>query len=107
MARNAKVFVVEKLEFNNAPAGAIEIITSPRLTVGGINHACPCGCGKVSYMGIDPDYNTQHATWKVESGNFRELDTLTLSPSIGIGPKNDQGKYHWHGFLHNGVFIEE
>lgn len=64
-------------------------------------HGCPCGCGItscISYRGKGWD---GHPEWDVEG----VWPKLTLSPSIGIKPMVD-GKYHWHGFLEAGVFVE-
>jgi len=104
MARNAKAIVVEEMEFPGA-AGAVKFIRGPSGNVAGWNHACPCGCGSWSYMGFDPERNTEHATWQITSGSLDDLDHLSLSPSIGIkGPNGET--YHWHGYLRNGALEE-
>jgi hypothetical protein len=74
----------------------------------GVIHACPCGCGAQSVMwftggsmngtGGNPDKE-----WSVKG----EWPRVTLAPSIGIGRDRTSGKYHWHGYLRDGVFVEE
>lgn len=69
----------------------------------GITHACPCGCGMISAMWFEGSAHL-HAggpEWSVKG----EWPKASLSPSIGIRPLTD-GKYHWHGYLTNGVFEE-
>lgn len=107
MARNATAFIVDKITPDTKP-GAIKLVIGEELTVRGFEHNCPCGCGSLSYMGIDRRFNTEQATWKVESGSFHDIAMLTLSPSIGIGRSQGlNGGFHWHGFLENGVFVEK
>jgi len=108
MGRDAKVFIVDKIK-PDTPPGAIQLayLDERDVIVRGFNHNCPCGCGSLSYMGIDRSVNVNTACWTVESGNFRDVSTLTLSPSVGIGSgRGPNGGFHWHGYLENGMFVE-
>jgi hypothetical protein len=105
MGRNAQSFIVATWETPAKP-GAIQFVTLEG-KVCGITHACPCGCGKGSFIRLNPE------VWPPDTKPMwtRGGDDLhmTLAPSIGIHHQGaDQGKpgYHWHGFLRNGVFEE-
>lgn len=76
-------------------------ITSQRI---GIGHACPCGCGSQSAMWFEgsSEFHAGGPEWSVTG----EWPKVTLSPSIGIRPKDAKGRYHWHGFLEAGIFVE-
>ena len=102
MSRDARAFVVEKMEVPGQ-AGAVHVVRREGI-VQGFNHACPCGCGNWSWMRIEQQ--TGLPFWTIQGGSFDDLATLTLSPSIGIKPQDEQGRYHWHGFLEAGVFVE-
>ncbi len=71
-------------------------------TPSGIIHACPCGCGGATALYFRGRNRNGGQEWSVV-GTWPKV---TLSPSIGIPPKDAQGRYHWHGFLENGVFVE-
>lgn len=104
MSRDARAFIVVKME-TPGQAGAVQLVRHLETqAIVGFNHACPCGCGNWSWMRIQPEGS--FPTWTIQSGSFDDLATLTLSPSIGIKPQDAQGRYHWHGFLENGVFVE-
>lgn len=69
----------------------------------GIVHSCPCGCRQLSAVYFPP--STNRVLWQ-RSGT---QDKPTVSPSIGIFPSLKgcsmaDGKYHWHGYLRNGVW---
>lgn len=103
MARNAQSFIVTTLVMPGK-AGAIQFVRSGNSEkVAGFNHCCPCGCGKWSFIRLNPE------VWAPGTETFwtREGDDLhmTCSPSIGIKPL-ENGQYHWHGYLRNGVFEE-
>lgn len=68
----------------------------------GFNHGCPCGCGMWSFIRLNNKDVPTFQKWDLVSGDDLHM---TLKPSIGIKPLVD-GKYHWHGFLENGVFVE-
>lgn len=112
--RNAVAFEVFNKEDLKKP-GAYQFMCEYSMELGrntdrkvGIRHGCPCGCGGYSAMwfaggslngtGADPTHE-----WQVVG----EWPKVTLSPSIGIGKDRTTGKYHWHGFLRAGVFVEE
>ena len=103
MARNAQTFLVDKMEYPGKP-GAIQIITHPDSDlVVGFNHACPCGCGTWSFIRLNAE-GWEPGTVPIWERVGDDLH-MTLTPSIGIRPK-DEGGYHWHGFLRNGIFEE-
>lgn len=102
MKRNAQSFIVTKME-HPGKAGAIQFIQHEG-KVAGFSHCCPCGCGKWSFVRLNPE------NWAPESRTpmwTRTGDDLhmTITPSIGIHPV-ENGAYHWHGYLRNGVFEE-
>lgn len=66
----------------------------------GIVHACPCGCGARSAIWFR-GRGRGRAEWDVVG----DWPKVTLRPSIGIKPVID-GRYHWHGYLEAGVFVE-
>lgn len=104
MSRDAVAFEVQNIfsdEGAKPGAYAFMVVDGERT---GIEHSCPCGCGMRSAMWF-VGTATKHAggpEWTVTG----QWPKVTLSPSIGINPK-DQGKYHWHGFLEDGVFVEK
>lgn len=94
MKRNAVSFIVDKVD-NGAKAGAIEVrVLEGRIY--GIQHACPCGCGRLSWLPFGPEGWTPEQT--------TDMTKLTLTPSIGMF--RGDNPYHWHGFLKDGVFEE-
>jgi hypothetical protein len=106
MSKKVQSFITS--EEDSRKPGAIQFVTRAMAgaepgPVVGLNHACPCGCGKKSFVRLNPEY------WEAGTKPMwtREGDDLhmTLAPSIGIKPL-ENGKYHWHGFLRNGVFEE-
>lgn len=104
MSRNAQSFIADRCE-HPAPTGAIVFMTmGPEKKVAGFSHACPCGCGKWSFIRLNPENWTPGTKpmWTRQGDDER----MTLAPSIGVHPI-EQGKYHWHGYLRDGVFVEE
>lgn len=102
VARNAVAFEVSSGDERATQAGAFYFVfheDKPGLRAG-IIHACPCGCGGRSVMWL-----RGHGRGRQEWDVTGEWPKVTLSPSIGIRPVAD-GKYHWHGYLENGVFVE-
>lgn len=104
MPRNAKSFIVTTWTIP-ALAGAIQLVTMPEGhensgKIVGINHACPCGCGRGSWIGFKEYGFAEH--WERTSDDWEHL---TLTPSIGF-LLQPNGGYHWHGYLKNGVFEE-
>jgi hypothetical protein len=94
MARNAKAYAIEPLDFAaSMPAGAYWIGRIEGKDHG-IHFGCPCGCGVRSWLPFGPD------GWSVE----KPFPDATLSPSIGNFA--GQKPFHWHGHLRNGVFEE-
>lgn len=69
----------------------------------GIQHGCPCGCGRWSAMWFKGMADAGGPEWEVTG----EWPKVTLTPSIGIGRgEGPNNGYHWHGYLENGVFVE-
>lgn len=102
MARNATAFeVAESDEQRNRKPGAYRFMQNELGEKVGIIHACPCGCGGRSGILFRGKGVDGHQEWDVVG----EWPQVTLSPSIGIKPI-ENGKYHWHGYLENGVFVE-
>lgn len=84
-------------------AGAYYFLRPFEKTIGpplGVVHGCPCGCGKGSAL-FFRGLGGGRQEWDVTGA----WPNVTLSPSIGIKPVND-GVYHWHGYLRDGVFEE-
>lgn len=105
MPRNAQSFIVEEMETPGKP-GAIQFVTriyEDDKGIVGFNHACPCGCGKWSFIRLNPE-RWVPGTAPMWSRTGDDLH-MTLTPSIGIHPITN-GAYHWHGYLRNGVFEE-
>lgn len=103
MARNAKAFEIARLpRGEKVPAGAYWFMVMPsgpdKGTVMGIEHGCPCGCGRMSAL-FFKEY-TKAEGWTIE----KPFPAATLKPSIGMFL--GQNPYHWHGYLTNGVFEE-
>jgi len=67
----------------------------------GIVHACPCGCGQLGAL-FFRGHGRGRSVWDVTG----QWPMVTLSPSIGIKPKDAEGRYHWHGYLRAGMFEE-
>lgn len=104
MPRNAQSFIVTSDE-NLGNPGAIRFARNDRTEIVGFTHACPCGCGKRSFIRLNP------SAWAPESRSpmwerTGPDEAMTLTPSIGIKPQDASGAYHWHGYLRNGVFEE-
>jgi hypothetical protein len=78
------------------PPGAIVFSCDDQV----LTFTCPCGCGAVH--GVPVTSRTDMHSWEW-NGN-KEKPTLT--PSLGLHPKQATGGYHWHGYLTDGVFIE-
>lgn len=103
MARNAQSFIVDNDDDLGKP-GAIRF--SKRFdseAIVGFTHACPCGCGKRSFIRLNPEHWAPGTSpmWSRAGDDLH----MTLTPSIGIHPLVD-GRYHWHGYLRGGVFEE-
>lgn len=104
MARNATSFLVEEMRGPSRP-GAVMMVRHPdKDLVVGFNHACPCGCGMWSFIRLNAE-GWAPGTVPIWQRTGDDLH-MTLTPSIGIRPQDAQGRYHWHGFLRNGVFEE-
>jgi len=103
MPRNAIAFEVSDINSDEGAkpgAYAFMIVNDEKI---GIQHSCPCGCGMRSAMWF-AGTETKHAGGPEWSASG-EWPKVTLSPSIGINPKDEKG-YHWHGYLTNGVWTE-
>lgn len=103
-ARNAQSFLVEKMEQPGKP-GAVMFVRHPITgIVVGFNHTCACGCGLWSFIRLNRE------GWAPDTVDVWERSGddlhMTLTPSIGIKPRDASGKYHWHGYLRSGVFEE-
>lgn len=71
---------------------------------------CPCGCGRIEGLSFSdkPPKRKGDSTWQWD-GN---IDEPTLTPSLGLGVRHQwEGgkrvrKFHWHGYLNRGRFID-
>lgn len=81
------------------PRGDESSIEARANSAAGICHACPCGCGVATILFFRGRGINGADEWDV-TGSW---PAATLSPSIGIG---DRPNWHWHGYLHGGVFVE-
>ena len=99
--RNATAYEVKTFE-ETAKPGAYRFYYHPDYPGEpiGIEHGCPCGCGNRSALFFRPD-RYKGTNWTVTG----EWPKVTAKPSIGIHGPNGE-KYHWHGYLTNGVFTE-
>lgn len=88
--------------------GACHIAARGEIKQAAVIHGCPCGCGGVSSFYLEgggngrPEHRVTEGVWP----------KVTVSPSIGIkydvgGMPGRDGGYHWHGYLRDGVFVEE
>ena len=57
----------------------------------GLLYICPCGCGKMGFVGFRGKVTPPRPSWEWDGNE----ESPTLSPSI-----HDVG--HWHGFLKQG-----
>lgn len=69
----------------------------------GIIHSCPCGCGNLGHLNLDPEAGRPR--WS----NSGSREKPTLHPSVGIKSFNDgqdieADGFHWHGWLRDGVW---
>lgn len=69
----------------------------------GIIHSCPCGCGNLGFLNLDPKRG--RPLWT----NTGTSEKPTLKPSVGIKQYRDdqdveKDGFHWHGYLRNGVW---
>lgn len=104
MPRNAKAYEHKHEIGDPMPAGAYYFVYrhgDDRDAPIGIIHGCPCNCGKSTLLFFRGHGIDKKDEWDVSG----EWPNVTLKPSIGIG-KQENGSYHWHGFLENGEFVE-
>lgn len=96
-----RAIVVADIE--GAPAGAIQPEGSDPSK--GIFYICPCGCGRMGYLGFRGLSPPGHPTW-IPSG---PIERLTLEPSVLKFNIDEAGKRlpgeHWHGWLRNGEWV--
>lgn len=112
MSRNAeaRLIAMDDLDRNVSRPGAFYFVRRPGVPgVAGIIHGCPCGCGGRSILYLIGGGNGRHDEHAVVSGQWPKV---TLSPSIGVkfdvnGKPGKDGGYHWHGYLRDGIFVEE
>lgn len=69
----------------------------------GIIHSCPCGCGNLGHLNLDPAGG--RPLWT----NSGSREAPTLAPSVGIKAYRDDQSveadgFHWHGWLRNGTW---
>jgi hypothetical protein len=69
----------------------------------GIIHSCPCGCGNLGHLNLDPA--ADRPLWT----NSGTEEKPTLRPSVGIKKYRDDQDveadgYHWHGYLTDGIW---
>ena len=103
MPRNAQSFIVTRVDAPSQP-GAICFTRHPDGGIVGFSHVCPCGCGKWSFIRLNPELwepGSRTPMWQRTGDDLH----MTLTPSIGIHPQTN-GVWHWHGYLRNGVFEE-
>jgi hypothetical protein len=102
--RNAVAFEAPEYKSGDAPmpAGAYFFMINTKGRKDGFIHGCPCGCGARSAMWFEGEENAGGPKWSVKG----EWPKVTLSPSIGIAKDQTTGKYHWHGYLEDGIFVE-
>jgi|SRR5208282_1921808 len=101
MKRNAPCVIVDELPFK-APAGHTQFLRDVDGIITALTFGCPCGCG--AHHG--GRFNEPGA-WGFD-GN---LEKPTVTGSFGCYPSRrdeslSDGKYHWHGHLLQGIFIE-
>lgn len=112
--RNAKALEVsDSIATEGLPPGAIKYFGIYKFDgVYGMHFTCPCGCGAVHGVHFPapaeapPDVRAR-PTWEWNGDRARP----SLTPSLGlhvshhnkVGP---DGKYHWHGYLTDGEFVE-
>lgn len=103
MARNAEAYEVSREEAcGDRKPGAYAFMINQAGQRMGIVHNCPCGCGRWSAMWFKGLADAGGPEWEVKG----EWPKVTLSPSIGIGKDQTTGRFHWHGYLEDGVFVE-
>lgn len=103
--RNALAFEIpdDQQADGKLPAGAYYFMRDGKTgECIGIIHACPCGCGAKGAMWFKGKADAGGPEWDVTG----EWPKATMRPSIGFGMDTATGKFHWHGFLNNGVFEE-
>lgn len=110
MPNNAVAHEVNPKDFPNRegvklPAGAYYFMVNEHGRKNGFIHGCPCGCGTRSAMWFEGEENAGGPKWTVTG----EWPKVTMSPSIGIGRGREPciAGFHWHGYLREGVFVEE
>ncbi len=102
MKRNAPCVVVDELPFR-APAGHTMYHWNAERQVIALSFGCPCGCGAHHggrFTGPNPwgfDGNEQRPTVTGSFGCYPSYRDESIGPD---------GKYHWHGFLKDGVYEE-
>lgn len=107
MPRNAKLFIVDNMDSPGVPGAIQPVYWNDSDLVVGFNHACPCGCGAWSWIRLHNPEGAKFDRWLVMEGKIPgDIEHLRLSPSIGIRPKDAAGRYHWHGYIENGSFVE-
>ena len=72
--------------------------------ISGMIHSCPCGCGNLGSINLEPRQG--RPLW-INKGT---KEKPTLSPSVGIKKWADvqdveADGYHWHGFLKKGIWV--
>ena len=107
MPRNAILHLVDDIMSAAAPGAVHKSVRFDTDKIVGFTHTCPCGCGKHSFIRLNPENWVPGTSpmWQRSDDGGDDWSRMTLSPSIGIHPVTD-GQYHWHGFLRNGVFEE-
>lgn len=59
-------------------------------------YVCPCGCGAVTFVGIEVDPDASRHEWKWDGNKEKP----TLEPSL-----QQNSACRWHGFMRDGQFV--
>lgn len=92
-------------DMDDQPPGAFEFYTAREQADAGILFMCPCGCGSMFGVAVNPaGASDGEPVWSWDGNR----ETPTLTPSIlvyqmaeGTGERIGE---HWHGFLTAGEF---
>jgi hypothetical protein len=103
-ARNVPAHEVKHKFGTSMEAGGYYFVSTSKAEKAGIVHGCPCGCGSSTLLYFRACGLDGAQEWDVTG----EWPNVTLKPSIGIRDGSGvAGKFHWHGFLENGIFVEK
>lgn len=98
MKKDIVAVAVKNVDRDDSPRGAFKLykgVGAERIE--GITYKCPCGCGRVGYLGFkgrDKKFGTH--TWNRDKNKPTIKETIT--EMLG-------GKVHWEGELTDGVWL--